>query len=154
MSAHALGQRLQELQGEVRVAAHEAAHVAGEERHGRGVLDRLGRRRASLAAEHRELPEEPARAHLGERDHPAVLVLAREQHRTRANQVTGVAGVPLAEQDLAPLPAARHGHLRELLELARVQSREDLGVREQPGRLLSRGHRRIISHVVASESWR
>ena len=66
-----------------------------------------------------------------------VLVLAREQHGAAADQVAGVAGVALAEEDLAALPPTRHGHLRHLVELALLETGEDLGAREQAGCLLA-----------------
>ena len=46
---------------------------------------------------------------------------------------------------ISPVPAARHRHLRHLLELALLEAGEDLRVREETGGLLGRGHGRIIS---------
>ena len=101
-------------------------------------LDRLGRGRARLAAEHRQLAEQHARAQLGERDHAPVLVLAREHHGARAQQVAGVAHVALAEDHLAPFPVPWNGYLGHLVQLARLEIAEDLGAGEQSSRVLAR----------------
>ena len=103
-------------------------HVGGQERHGRSGLDRLGGGGARLSAEHRQLAEEHARAELREGDHAPVLMLAREHHGARPQQVTGIANVALAEDHLTLLPVARHGHLGHLVQLALLEIAEDLGV--------------------------
>ena len=104
-----------------------------------------------LAAEHRQLAEQRAAAQLGERDHAAVLVLAGEHDCAGAQQVAGVARVPLPEDHLAALPVARHRDLRERQQLALLEPREHLGAGEQAGGLLPVGHVRIMtawqSHV-------
>ena len=72
-----------------------------EQGHERGVLERLGRGRARLAAEHGQLAEDGARAELGQRQGAPVHVLAPDAHRAAADHVARVARVALAEDHLA-----------------------------------------------------
>ena len=83
-----------------------------------GRLERLDGGRARLAVEHGQLAEDRAGAQLGQRDRAAVLVLARELTDAGAHHVARVAVVALAEDHLAPVVAAGHRHLRDLIELA------------------------------------
>src|ERR671922_427161 len=146
--AHALGEGCEQLEREVGVAADQPLNVAGEQGDGAGRLDGLRGRRAGLAAEHGELAEERARPQLGQRDHATVLMLASEDHGARTHEVAGLARVPLSEDDLAPVPAARHRHLGDRHELRRLEIAKDLGAREQPGRILPVRHGRIIPCVA------
>ena len=57
-----------------------------------------------------------------------------------AEQVTGVAHVTLAEDDLVAVPVTRHRHVGDRLELARLQVAEHLRAREEPDRFVRGGH--------------
>jgi hypothetical protein len=138
--AHPLGEACEQLQSEVRVPLDQPLHVRREQRDGAGGLDDLGGGRARLAPEHRELAEEHPGVQLRERHHAAVLVLAREHDRPRPEQVAGVAHVALAEDHLAPVPVAWHGHLCHLPELVRVEVAEHLRGRQEPHGLVHGRH--------------
>ena len=147
-SAHPLGERSQQLQREVGMASDQALHVAGEQGNGARGLDRLRRRRTRLSPEHGQLAKQGSGPQLGQRDHPTVLMLARENHRAGANEVAGVTGIALAEDDLAPIPVSWHRHLGYGRQLGRLEIAEDFGARQQAGGFLPIRHARIIPWVA------
>ena len=106
-------------------AASSRRTSAGEQGDRRRVLERLDRRRARLAAPHRQLAEDVAAPQLGERDRAPVAVVARHARRAAAHDVAGVAVVTLAEDDLAGRPAARDRDVGELRDVARPEPREE-----------------------------
>ena len=61
------------------------------------LSDRLDARRTLLPVEHRELTEDRARTERGQRDHPAVRMLADDATAAAADDVAGVARVALVE---------------------------------------------------------
>jgi hypothetical protein len=79
--------------------------------------------------EHGQLAEDLSRAELRERDHPPVLVLAHDADGASLDDVAGVAAVPLAEDHLPAVVAARDGHLCHLLQLPWAEAGEDLHLR-------------------------
>ena len=95
-----------------------------EHGHHEGGLDRLDGGRAELVLEHRQLAEEVARPEGRKRDRAPVAMLADGARVALANHVAGVAGVALAEHDLARLEAARHRQLGYPLEVAHHEGGE------------------------------
>src|SRR4051794_13056942 len=99
--AQPAAQRGDELDRDLGVLAHQPAHVGpedGERLHG---VDGLDGRRAPLVVEHRQLAEDVARAEGGEGDRPPVGMLADRARVAGADDVARVAGVALAEDDVA-----------------------------------------------------
>ena len=100
-----------QARGDAGVLAHQPAHVGAEHGHGGGRLDCLDGGGATLVLEHRELAEDVAGAEGGERDDAPVGVLAHGAGATGTHDVAGVAGVALAEDDLAGIELAGDGEL-------------------------------------------
>src|SRR3954452_18715878 len=93
-------QRGDELDGDLVVVAHQAAHVGAEDREGLERVDGLDRGRAALVVEHRQLAEEVARAERRQRDRAAVWMLADRPRVPDLDDVARVAGVALPEHHL------------------------------------------------------
>src|SRR4051812_22159639 len=104
--------------GDVGVVVEQPAHVRAEDRKRLDAVDRLDGRGALLVVEHRELAEDVARPEVRQRDRAAVGVLADRPRVTGADDVARVAGVALAEHDVARGEPAGHGELGDLLEVA------------------------------------
>src|SRR3954454_19816882 len=101
--AQAVGETLEHLQADLRVAHDEAAQVGREDPERAHRLEHLDGGAARLAAEHRELAEDRSGAQLAQRDHAAVGVAARDASGAGADNEAGVARVALAEHDLTGL---------------------------------------------------
>ena len=142
------GQRDDQLLGHLGVLADQRAHVAGRQGEQLGVLGRLDAGRARLAVEHRELAEDRAGPEVGERDRPAVGVLAGHPAASVADDVAGVPGVALVEDAGVGRKAARDRDLGDALELGLGQLREQ---RHSPQQLddafASVGHGPIIPRL-------
>ncbi len=117
-------ERDHEARGDLRVFAHQAAHVGAEHADDARRLDRLDRRRAPLVLEHRELAEDVARAERRERDRAPVAVRAHRARVPLAHDVAGVARVALAEHRLPRLELARHRDLGDALQIGGLERRE------------------------------
>ena len=141
--AQAAPQRDDELDRDVAVLAHEPAHVGPEDGERVDGLDRLDGRGAAFVVEHRQLAEDVAGPEGGEGDRPPVRVLADGPRVAGANDVARVAGVALAEDDVARLEAPRHGQLGDSRELARAEGLEDRDAREEGDGLVVRGGRHV-----------
>ncbi len=142
-----LRQRSEQLHGDLRMLVQQALEVAGEDRHGPHVVDRLDRRRANLAVEHRKLAEDLARAEVRERDRAAVGVLADDPRRAGAQDVAGVAWVSLAQDDRPRRVAPGHGDAGDLFELLRRQLREQRNPAQERDRRFRRRSPRAHPHL-------
>ena len=100
---------------------HQPAHVRSEHAKHARALDRFNRRRAPLILEQRQLPENVARAEGRERDRAPVAVAADCARAAAADDIAGVAGVPLPEDDLAGLEITGDGELRDPLQVAPLE---------------------------------
>src|SRR4051795_934664 len=129
--AQAAGQGDDELVGDVRVAAEQASHVAAEDRDGLELVRGLDGGRAALVVEHRELTEDVAGAEAREGQGAPVGVLAHHARVTRADDVAGVALVPLAEDDLVGLEAAGNGDGGDVAQVLGFEGLEHGDLREQ-----------------------
>src|SRR5215218_1293436 len=122
--AQPASERDDELDGDVRVLAQEAAHVRARDGDRVDRVERLDRRRASFGVEHGQLAEDVARAEVRERDRAPVDVLAHRARVAAAHHVAGVALVALAEDDLLGVEAARYRDLRDAAQVLGPQRLE------------------------------
>ena len=95
------------------------------------VGERLGAGRAEVAVEHRQLPEDLARAERGERYRATVGVLAGDPEAAFADDVAGVGTVPLVEDPGPGREGARHGDAREPLQLVLFEIGEERHAAQQ-----------------------
>src|SRR4051812_37760186 len=120
-----------ELDGDVAVLAHEPAHVRAEDGDGVDGVDGLDRGRPAFVVEHGQLAEDVARPEGGQGDRATVGMLADRPRVAGLDDVARVAGVALAEDDVAGGKAPRHGELGDLGQLARTEGLEDRDARKQ-----------------------
>ena len=105
--------------------AHQPLHLPTRDRDRLRLLDHVDRGRARFAAEHGEFTEDVTRAEVRERDRTPVRVLADRACQSGPHDVTGVALVALAEDDLACGVAPRHGYLGHGREVVLGKPGED-----------------------------
>src|SRR5262249_35563294 len=103
-------------------------------------VERLDGGGALLVVEHRELAEDISGPEVGERDGPAVDVLAHGPGVAAADDVAGVARVALAEDHLLGREPPQDRDVRDAAQVLRCQLREDGHLLEQPDDLLRSGH--------------
>ena len=125
--------RRQQLHRDLGVLVQQPLQVARQDRDRAHVVDRLDGGGADLAAEHRQLAEDLARAQVGERDRAPVRVLAGDARLAPLEHVARVAGVALAQDDRARRVAARHRDARDLLQLGLRQLGEQRHAAQQLG---------------------
>ena len=112
----------------------EPLQVAREDRHRLHVVERLDRRGAHLAAEHRQLAEDLARAEVRERDRAPVRVLAGDARPALLEHVARVPGVALAQDDASRPRSVRGTATRDLLQLGLGQLGEQRHAARELGR--------------------
>ena len=105
--AQAPPERDHQARGDLRVLAHQPAHVRAEHRHYAHQLDRLDGGRAQLILKHGKLAEDVAGPEAGERDRAPVVVRAHRARMPLAHDVARVAGVALAKDRLTGLGKPR-----------------------------------------------
>ena len=110
---------------------HQAPHVWPEHSDDARRLDRFDRRRAKLVLEHRELAEDVSGPERRERDRAPVRVGADRAGLAEPDDVTGVARVALAENNLAGLEGARDRDLGDALKVVHLERGEDGHTPEQ-----------------------
>ena len=125
-----------ELQRDLGVAGEQRAHVVGRQRQQLALGQRLGAGRALVAVEHRQLAEDLARAERGEGDRPAVGVFAGDPEAALLDDVAGVGVVALVEDPGPGRKGARHGDVREALQLPLLQVGEERHALQQLDRAL------------------
>ena len=128
----AAAERDDELRGDLRVLAQQAAHVRAADREGLDLVERLDGCRSPLVVEHGKLAEDVTGTEVRERDDAAVGIRADGAGMTAAHDVARVARVALPEDHLVGLEAAGDGDGRDVAQVGGRQRLEDRHPREQP----------------------
>jgi hypothetical protein len=106
------------------VLFHQPAHVRAEHAHDAGGLDRFDGGRAALVLEHGQLAEDVSRPECRERDRATVAVGAHGPGVPLSHDIARVAGIALAEDDLAWLEVPWERHLGDPLEVGGLERGE------------------------------
>jgi len=136
-------ERDHELRGDVGMLAHQAPHVAAENRDHDHVVERLDGRRAPLVVEHRQFAEDVPGPEVRQRDRAPVGMLAHGARVAAAHDVARVARVALAEDDLAGAETARDGDVLDAQQVLVAERLEHRDARQQLVGVVRSGRHRL-----------